>query len=166
MNSVSNFQFFEWGYNEDKPEPSPEPSPQPADFEGFVAESNMKGGSWEFFVKGLDNRDLSTSGTEITIGENNRAFITDYAYDNDVHWGYKHEYLGGSVEFDVDVSETSCACAAGVYLAQLNNEECSWNPMDADVTPQCASIDLMEANNSGFNTQSSPCEFGTCEFES
>lgn len=97
------------------------------------------------------------------MGENNRAFITDYPYDDNVFWAYKHTYLGGCVEFDVDVSEVDCSCAAGIYLAQLDTNECSWDPKEEDVTPQCASIDVMEANMWGFNTQSSSCEFGSCE---
>lgn len=35
--------------------------------------------------------------------------------------------------------------------------------MDDGVTPQCASVDIMEANIWGFKTQSSPCEFGECD---
>ena len=35
--------------------------------------------------------------------------------------------------------------------------------MDDGVTPQCASVDIMEANIWGFKTQSSPCEFGNCD---
>lgn len=34
------------------------------------------------------------------------------------------------------------------------------------MTPQCATIDIMEANIWGFNAQSKPCEFGSCEVES
>ena len=130
VNSVSDFKFWQYGYNEDQPEPTPEPDsdddedneptptpPQPADFEGFVANSDQMGGDWEFYVKGLDGAELTTQGTQITIGENNRAFVTDYPYDSNVFWAYHHEYLGSSVDFDVNVADVPCACAAGVYLA-------------------------------------------------
>lgn len=132
VNSISNIKFYQWGYNEDRvePEPSPEPSPepepsptpQPADFEGFWGYSDLFwDGDWEFYVKGLDNRHLTTSDRTIEMGYNNRAFILDYPYDDGTYWSYWHQYLGGSLDFDVDVSEIPCACAAGVYLAELDD---------------------------------------------
>ena len=30
------------------------------------------------YVKGLDGRSLTTTGTEVNMGLNNRAFVTDY----------------------------------------------------------------------------------------
>jgi len=61
-------------------------------------------GEHEFFVKGLDGAYLSTNDREITMGLNNRAFVTDYAEDNSVWWSYWHNYLAGSVQYTVDVS--------------------------------------------------------------
>jgi hypothetical protein len=59
-----------------------------------------------------------------------------------------------------------CKCAAGVYLVGLDDDYCSWDLKQPGETPQCATIDIMEANNVGFNTASLPCEFGVCEEES
>ena len=65
----------------------------------------------------MDGRDLDTETTEIEMGLDNRAFITDYANEVDTNiWTYKDNYLGGSLEFDVDVSSVPCSCVAHVYL--------------------------------------------------
>jgi hypothetical protein len=61
------------------------------------------------------------------MGENNKAFVLDYAFDDSTYWSYWHYYLGGTLEFDVDVSEVGCKCAAGVYLVELNDDRCSWD---------------------------------------
>ena len=76
----------------------------------------MYGGPYEFYIKGLDGQRLTTSGNSITMGENNRGFIFDFANDESTYWNYYHQYLGGSISFDVNVSDVSCGCAAGVYL--------------------------------------------------
>lgn len=168
VNALRDIKFYQWGYNEDPPEEESEdeededPAPEPADFEGFIGEIDDYG-TWEFFVKGLQGSQLETSGDSITMHENNKAFVLDHAYDDSVYWSYWHPYLGGSVEFDVDVSEVECGCAAGVYLARLDDEECSWDAYESGTRPQCGSIDLMEANIAGFRVQSQPCEFGTCD---
>ena len=124
------------------------------------------GDNWEFFVKGLDGHPLTTMDREICMGENNRAFVLDYPYDESIYWSYWNNYFGGTLTFDVDLSEVDCACAAGVYLVQLDDENCSWDAKGADVTPQCSSIDIMEANIWGYKTTSHPCEFGSCDAQS
>jgi len=185
-NVVSDFKIFQWGYTEDKEERDDEEEEDerddeeederddedeedertPAQFEGFVGFSDDIGGSWEFFVKGLDNQHLKTEDDCIEIGQNNKAFVLDYPMDDSTWWSYKHKYAGGSVAFDVDVSDVGCACAAGVYLAKVDDVQCGWDAYDQGVTPQCGTVDLMEANIWGFNTQSLPCEFGECEAQS
>ena len=178
MNQISNIRVEQWGYNEDRPDPNPEPNPDPtpdptpdpepvpADFQPFIGDTDYWGADYEFYVKGLDGRRLSTSGREITMGDNNRAFVVDYPYDDRVYWSYWHNYLGGTVSFDVDVSDVECACAAGVFLVQLDDYDCSWDAFESDTTPQCSSMDLMEANIWGFAQASHPCEFGSCDVDS
>ena len=80
------------------------------------------------------------------MGLDNRAFILDYPYDDTTYWAYWHYYLGGPLQFDVDVSSVGCECAAGVYLVELNDDYCSWDSKSRGETPQCATIDVMEAN--------------------
>jgi hypothetical protein len=132
---------------------------------GFIGDSSHYG-IWEFFVRGLDGRHLETQDDSIEMGLNNRAWVLDYAIDDTTYWAYWHNYRGGTFQFDVDVSSIGCECAAGVYLVDLNDDYCSWDSKNSGETPQCATIDVMEANQHGFKTQSLPCEFGVCDEES
>ena len=84
------------------------------------------------------------------MGENNRAFVLDTAQVESTYWAYYNEYIGGSVQFDVDVSQVLCDSVAGVYLTTLDDEKCSWDIKKNGVTPECQSIDLMESNIYGF----------------
>jgi len=175
---IENFNVFQWGFTEDIPEDDEDDNddgddgddeddvPEPAQLQGFIADSSELGENYEFFVRGLDGGYLETEDRSLTIGQNNRAFVLDMEMDDDSYWAYWHEYLGGSIHYDVDVSDAGCSCAVGVYLSQLDNDECSWSPQPDGVTPQCATIDIMEANSFGFNTASHPCEFGTCDTQS
>lgn len=85
----------------------------------------------------------------IQIGKNNRAFVLD-SNQNDDYWAYYHQYIGGSVQFDVNVSQVDCDSVIGVYLTPLDDETCSWDIKKAGVKPACKSIDLMESNLYGF----------------
>lgn len=118
------------------------------------------------YVKGLPGKELSTNGDEVIMGLGNRSFLKDYAYDYDTYWSYWHPYFGGSVEFDVDVSDTGCACAAGVYLVELDNDVCRWDAMPTTDSPACSSVELIEASTQALRTGSYPCMFGSCEIES
>lgn len=145
--------------------------PVPAEFvsfRGFVDEDVewAEAGDYELYLKGLDGSYLATNDDEIIMHKNNKAFVLDMPYDDSIEWGYYTSYLGASFTFDVNVNNVGCGCAAGVYLAALDDEYCSWDPYPADTTPQCASVDLMEANRNGFITASHPCEFGSCDVES
>jgi len=115
------------------------------------------------FVKGLDNRGLTTNGTEVSMDQDNRAFVKDYPYDNDTYWAYQHDLIGGSVKFTVDVSNIPCGCAAGIFAVGLDNAGCSWNAKANDEIPACATVDIMTANTLGFNVQSLPCVNGICD---
>ena len=117
-------------------------------------------------MKGLDDRRLSTSGNSLTMGENNRAFILDFPYDDTTYWSYWHNYFDATLTFDVDVSDVGCDCAAGLHLVALNDETCGWDAIGDDSAPQCQTIDLMKANKYGHNTAAHPCEAGVCEQES
>ena len=75
---------------------------------------------------------------------------------------FKNNYLGGSVTFDVDMSELGCECQAGVYLTELG-ESCFWNNKDPGVQSACNSVDIMKANYVGFEAGSAPCVVGECD---
>jgi len=77
-----------------------------------------------------------------------------------------HTYLGGTLEYEVDLSQVDCACASGVYLVDTEGENCDWDPKQRNVSPQCSRIEIMEANKLGFTAASFPCEFGVCSSQS
>jgi len=133
----------------------------------FNGYSDAMNGDWEFWIKGLDNKNLSTEMSLIKMGKDNRFFVRDYSTDSEESfWAYQHNYLGGTLEFDVNVKQLNCSCAAGVYLTALDDEDCTMNPYPWDVRPKCATIDVMESNIRGFNTASHPCEFDQCDVQS
>lgn len=118
------------------------------------------------FVKSLPGGSIVTDQTSVTMGYNNKSFVTDFPYDNQEYWAYWHDLKGGSFTYSVDVSNVGCACAAGAFFVDLNIDTCSWDAKAEGVTPQCPSIEVMEANIYGFNVASNPCDFGVCEVES
>jgi len=111
---------------------------------------------------GLPGKELSSSGSTVTMGSNNRAWILDYPNADDVWWAYWHDYLGGTFEFEVDLAEIGCGQSVGMYLVQADNDACSWNAKGEDVDPQCSRVELMEANTYGFKASSFPCDFDSC----
>jgi hypothetical protein len=67
--------------------------------------------------------------------DNNRAFLfNDY---NTLNEGttMKKSYLGGTLEFDVELNEVECACAAGVFLTALDGDKCRLGTYDLDEEP-------------------------------
>lgn len=118
------------------------------------------------WVKGIDGGYLETDGSVVRLGYNNRAWVTDFADDESVYWAYWHPYLGGSLSFDVDLSEVDCNCASGIYLVQADDGTCSWGPKGDEAQPGCSRIEIMESNRLGFTTAAYPCEDGECESDS
>lgn len=116
-------------------------------------------------MKGLDDRYLETleGGKTLEMGHNNRAFLFDYEYDDSSYWTYKHySFLGGSLEYDIDLSQMPCQCAAGAFLAYVDDDQCSWDPLARGTKPECDTMSLMEANDGGFIQRHSECSSGTC----
>lgn len=148
-NVISDFAVYQSGYTEDKPF-------DPTELLPFKADSDFYGPNAEFYLNGLPGQNLTATDRTITMGENNRAFVLDTQQDDSTYWAYYHQYIGGSVQFDVDVSAVMCDSVAGVYLAALDDDQCSWDVKAAGVKPNCQSIDLMEANIYGFAQAAHP----------
>lgn len=66
---------------------------QAVDYHGFMAESDQSyyAPEWQMFLVGLEERDLTTSGSTVTMGHNNRAFVLDYQKYDSTHWAYWHD---------------------------------------------------------------------------
>ena len=74
---------------------------------------------------------------------------------------YMPTIRGGSIQYDVDLSAQDSGCVAGVYLVNVNSGE--WGAGSKSRTPQCKSLDAMQANLYGFETKANPCGNGTCD---
>ena len=107
--------------------------------------------------------DVENTGNGMTLAMNSNVFIHDYPYEKQ-YWAYKPRVRGGSVEYDVEFKDMGCGCVAGLYAVNLNDEQCSENEKAG--TPQCATVDVMQANPFGFNTSAHPCSGGNCEGQS
>jgi len=75
----------------------------------------------DYWVKGRDARDLDTAGTEIIMGEDNYSFVWELPDDSSVDNAYEHDLVGGSLSFNVDVTQMDESCAGGVSLVNLND---------------------------------------------
>ena len=112
------------------------------------------------FFESQDWSEATTDRSSVTISTNNHFTIKRNAWDGH-DFAAKYLLRGGSVEYDVDLSQMDCGCVAGLYLVQ-DNEWC--DPEAAqNGAPQCASIDVMQANKAGFNVSANPCANGTCD---
>jgi len=109
-------------------------------------------------LRGLVDQEIEADMDELEMGPNNRAFM--YGWDGEP---LTHELIGGTLSYDVDIEDVGCACAAGVFAVRLDDDQCTVDSFQAGVVPQCASIDIMEANKYGFNVQSLPKEFDTVD---
>jgi len=171
-----NFHVHTYGYNEEPfepdsdDEPTPDPEPEPIEFHPFYVDTDQRGygDMFEMYLKGLEDRDLTTDAYEMKMGPENQAWMFDYEMDSSYFWAYTHDYRASSISFDVDVSDMDCACGAGVFAVDLDNEECSWDSKNPDWTPSCSSVDLMVANTLGFNVATAPYDYrgnsqGTCD---
>jgi len=80
---------------------------------------------------------------------NNSMFVRDSmdTYDSSI---LKNYLRGGSMSYDVNVSMQEPGCVAGVYLVKTDNGGCG--EKDQNGSPQCRTIDAMQANRAGFST--------------
>ena len=128
--------------------PEPEPQPEPATFEAFTASSDATSQT-SFFAKGQDDRTLTTSGSDITIGQDNRAFVYTVEDDSTVANAYRHGLYGGSLSFTVDASAVGCGCYGGVALANLDDATCTFADIESGA---CQLTELFETNINGFES--------------
>lgn len=59
-----------------------------------------------------------SSGTTLDIPYNNRGYLSRSA-SLDPNKYYKPNLMGGSVEYDVDLSQQNCGCVAAFYLVGM-----------------------------------------------
>jgi hypothetical protein len=106
------------------------------------------------------NIETSMSDTCVTVPNNNSMMIKRMDYDG-ADYALKPWVRGGAISYNVDLSNVDCGCVAGVYFVAVD-EWCGEGAQQNDY-PQCASIDVMQANKAGFNVGAHPCANGTCD---
>ena len=108
----------------------------------------------------------STSGDKIDCPHNGRATLS--ATPNlDPSGFYKPKLLGGSVEYDVDLSQMKCGCVAAFYTVALPAIGSNGQPHNTDgyyycdannITGEyCPEFDIMEANQYSWRTTPHSC---------
>ena len=80
---------------------------------------------------------------------------------------FRVNLLGGSIEYDVDLSNSQCGCNTGIYAVQmparakdgsLNNTDGYWYCGANDVGAFCPEFDIMEANKYAFRSTIHTCD--------
>jgi hypothetical protein len=149
------------------PDPDPKPDPEPQDltqkFRAWLGYWDMELDTWAY---GLEGKELVGHQDSLTVGAENRAFLLDVEDTSSIHYAYYHDFLGGSMEYSVDLRDVECACAAGVYLVGTDYQECGWDSQEPGATPACPRVEVMEANKDAFKVATHPCLFGQCEPDS
>ena len=107
-------------------------------------------------------------GDEFVVPQSGRAYLSTTNY-TDPETYFKPSLLGGSVEFDADISQDACGCVAAFYTVSMpaRNSDGSYNPgekgqyyCDANMVggTYCPEFDLMEANTKAFQATPHSCD--------
>lgn len=96
---------------------------------------------------------------------NNNSFTLHNQPREDFDTFYKPELRGGSIQYTVDLSAMDCGCVAGVYGVKVDGD-CDPNDSQSMEKPECAVIDVMNANPFGFNVAARPNNGSSqCEYQ-
>jgi len=109
-----------------------------------------------------------TGGDKIEIPYGGRLYLSD-SYSLDPTKFFKPNFLGATVEYDVDLSQLECNCVAAFYLVSMPGKKSdgSYDPSedthyycDANEVSGvfCPEFDIMEANTYSFRSTPHPCD--------
>ena len=122
------------------------------------------------YIATMDWGNCSTTGSQIYCpGPSSRAYIMDSpSYDSNNPQYYEANLLGGSVEWDADLSQHECGCINTFYTVSMPAKDwngnysggdpfhyCDANGVGGDWCPE---FDLMEANKYAFQTTPHHCD--------
>lgn len=107
----------------------------------------------------------TVTGSSISYGYNERMYLSTSEY-NDTSLYFKPNLVGGSLEYDVDVSQVGCGCISALYTVLMpgkdNNEDpfqyCDGNQVGGYWCPE---FDIQEANKYAFHTTLHSCDTPT-----
>ena len=105
-----------------------------------------------------------TDGKELEFDYNNRMYLST-VQEIDTTKYFTPNMLGGSLEYDVDLSEVGCGCVAALYSILMPTVDAEENPdpfkyCDANRIGGhwCPEFDVMEANKFSFHTTAHKCD--------
>ena len=80
---------------------------------------NIDGVDTELYVQPTNwSKDIDIDGDEVTYGNNQRMYLTTVdKLDTSAY--FKPNLLGGSMEFEVDMSQVGCNCVAALYGVRM-----------------------------------------------
>jgi hypothetical protein len=106
---------------------------------------------------------------------NNKVFLayaSEYDQMDPATSFLKPQLLGGSVEYDIDMTKANCGCDADIYLValpaisadgQYDNTDGYWYCGANYGKAKCPEFDIMEGNKYGFHTAAHPCDAPTVD---
>lgn len=106
--------------------------------------------------------EAETDGAELGFDYNNRMYLsTQQEFDKTKY--FTPNMLGGSVEYDVNLSEVGCGCVAALYTVLMPSVDENVDPFgycDANRIGGhwCPEFDVMEANMYSFHTTAHKCD--------
>ena len=105
----------------------------------------------------------TTSGSSFSYNYNNRMYLST-SPTLDPQSFYKPNLLGGSMEYDVDLSQVSCGCVSALYTVLMpaadNNVQDPFKYCDANQVGGhwCPEFDIQEANRHAFHATAHECD--------
>ena len=105
-------------------------------------------------------------GWQLNMPSNSVVVLKDEPYDGQ-DWNYMPNIQGGSINYWALMQNMGSGCVAGVYLVG-QNESCDVEKQHNSKEPQnqCPSVDIMQANDYGFELSTHPCKNGICNEKS
>ena len=112
------------------------------------------------------NYDYYTNATTLKMPSSSGTYLSTTPYI-DVNTYFKPNLLGGSVEYDVNLSTRNCGCVAAFYLVKSPGKDANGNLWATDNTyycdanaykgNYCPEFDIMEANIWSFMSSPHAC---------
>jgi hypothetical protein len=112
----------------------------------------------------------STGGSDYVVPANGRGYISTTPYLDQSNPSYfAPNLLGGSVEYDIDLSSHECGCIAAFYLVSMPGKDSNgnlwmdtdgWGYCDANQVSgnYCPEFDIMEANKWAWASTPHKCD--------
>ena len=115
------------------------------------------------------SKDVQADGASVTYEHNQRMYLSTVNKVDTAAY-FKPDLLGGSMEFDLDLSQVGCNCVVGLYGVRMpavdNTDDkfgyCGAN-QDKVGGSLCPEFDMLEGNSFGIHTTAHSCEAPSAE---